>query len=212
MINYSNKGDFKPQQSTSFETIPVGAYVGKILGAKVENVDMGGVPAQRLIIQLDVTEGEYKDHYQTQFKNAQSAGGNFTPKFKGVLRLNIPRSGDKYESGNRRALENAAWAIEQSNSGYHWDWDETKLKGLNVGFSVRERDWLMEENGTVSSGTTTEIARLESVSAVREGKVKPMRKKELSEANKAKLAAYNANQSTNSGEYASVESDTELPF
>lgn len=209
MINYGNKGEFKPQQSTSFETIPAGAYVGKILGAKVENVEMGGAPAQRLIIQMDVTEGEYKDHYQNQFKNAQSAGGNFPAKFKGVLRLNIPRPGDQFEAGNRRALENAAWALEQSNSGYHWDWDETKLKGLNVGFSVRERDWLMEENGVVTgSGTTTEIARLESVSAVREEKVKPMRKKELSEANKAKLAAQSATQNG----YVPAETDDELPF
>lgn len=209
MINYSGKNDFKPQQSVSFDALPAGAYIGKVLGAKIEDVDYNGVPGQRLAIQLDVTEGEYTDHFQKMFKAQQAAGGNFAPKYKGILRLNIPRSGDQYEAGNRRALENAAWALEQSNNGYHWDWDETKLKGLNVGFSVRERDWIMEQNGDIQSGTTTEIARLESVSAVREGRVKPMRKKELSEANKAKLAAHRAN--TSAG-YTDVTEDEELPF
>lgn len=208
MIKYEGKNDFKPQQTVIVDALPAGAYVGKILGAKVETISTrDGGSFDRLAIQMDVSEGEYAGHYKKQYE-AQK-GGQYDAKFKGVLRLNVPVAGSQYEAGNKRAFENLAWCLEQSNKGYHWDWDETKLKGMNVGFSVRERDWIMERDGIVSSGTTTEIGRIENVQDVRDGKVKPMKKRALSDVDKKKLEDYG--QST--ADYTeTVAQDEELPF
>lgn len=205
MINYG--GEFESKKDVAVSNLPAGAYVGKILGAKVETQNIGGRDIDRLILQMDVTEGEYTNHYQKIYEAAK--GGQFPAKYKGVLRLNIPKAGDQYESMNKRILQGAAWALEQSNKGYHWDWDESKLKGLSVGFSVREADYLIEDADGIRTGTTTEIVRLESVDEVRSGNVKPVRRRELKADQKAKLEEYNRKTAQN---FTAVEVDDELPF
>lgn len=205
MINYG--GQFEAKQDVTISNLPAGVYVGKILGAKVENQTIGGRNIDRLVIQMDVAEGEYKDHYLKSYE--ASKGGMYTPKFKGVLRLNIPQAGDQYESMNKRILQGAAWALEQSNKNYKWDWDETKLKGLSVGFCVRDADFLIDDAEGVRTGTTTEICRLESVDRVRSGEAKTPKKRELKEADKQRLAEQQTATAANS--YVPVD-DEELPF
>ena len=67
---------------------------------------------------------------------------------------------------DNRAFGNAIWAIEQSNPGYHWDWNEQGLKGKAVGINVR--------GGTYNGKPYTSIGRLESVQAIRDGSAKVM--------------------------------------
>lgn len=208
MINYGNKNDFTPAQAVSVDLLPAGSYIGKIYGAKVEPVANPNGSYDRLVLQLDVTEGEYKDHFHKQFE-AQK-GGQYEAKYKGVVRYRIPVAGDQYEKQNKRILENVAWALEDSNKGYKWDWDESKLKGLSIGFTVRERDWLMEDAQGLRTGTTTEIGRLDSVNKVRSGDVKPMKKRELRDAEKQRLQEYNAGVSTSAQPTMVVDDD--LPF
>ena len=204
MISYN--GEFESKKDVSITNLPAGSYVGKVLGAKVETQTIGGRDIERLVLQLDVEEGEYKGHYVKAYEAAK--GGQYPAKYKGVLRLNIPKKGDQYESMNKRILQGAAWALEQSNKGYTWDWDESKLKGLSVGFSVRDADYLIEDGTGVRAGTTTEICRLESVDDVRQGKTKTPKRRELKEAQKQRLAEMAATTAANCTE---VETD-ELPF
>ena len=211
MINYDGKNDFKAQQSVSFDALPVGFYVGKILGAKVETIDTQSGSFDRLALQIDVAEGEHANHYRKQYE-AQS-GGSYPAKFKGIVRISIPVKGSQYEATQKRILENMAWALEQSNKGYHWDWDETKLKGLSVGFTVREFDWCMERDGGLAYGTSTEIGRLDSVEDARSGKLKPMKKRELREADKEKLQRYQETMAiAEENGMTPLAADEELPF
>ena len=79
-------------------------------------------------------------------------------------------------------------------------------------FSVREADWLMERNGGMDYGTTTEIGRAESVNRIKAGEVKPMRKRELSAKDKEKLEAYQESMEiANENGMTAVQED-ELPF
>lgn len=205
MINYG--GEFESKKDVTVSNLPAGAYVGKILGAKVETQNIGGRDIDRLVLQMDVTEGEFANHYQKIYEAAK--GGQYPAKYKGVLRLNIPKAGDQYEGMNKRILQGAAWALEQSNKGYHWDWDESKLKGLSVGFSVREADYLVEDAGELRTGTTTEIVKLESVEEVKAGQVKPVKRRGLKEEQKKRLEEYNR---TTAQGFTAVEADDELPF
>ena len=205
MIKYN--GNFESKKDVAVENLPAGSYVGKILGAKCETQNIGGRDIDRLILQIDVTEGEYTNHYQKLYEAAK--GGQYPAKYKGVLRLNIPKEGDQYEELNKRILQGAAWALEDSNKGYHWDWDESKLKGLSVGFSVREADYLIEDADGIRTGTTTEIVKLESVEEVKAGKVKLVKRRELKKEQKKKLEEYNKKTAQ---DFTSVEVDDELPF
>lgn len=201
MINYN--GSFESKKDISVANLPAGAYVGKVISAKIESQVIAGTPVDRLVLELDVAEGEYKGHYTKLFEAA--SGGMYPARYKGVYRITIPREGDKYEAMNKRILQGVAWALEQSNKGYRWDWNEEKLKGLAVGFSVREADYLIEGDQGIRSGTTTEICRLESVAEVKAGKVKTPKRRELKEAQKQKLALAAADS------FVEVEQE-DLPF
>jgi hypothetical protein len=59
-------------------------------------------------------------------------------------------------------------AFEESNSGYHWNWDEQTLKGKKIGglFNIRE----YEKDGKVRSATN--LAQLVSVKTIKDGTFK----------------------------------------
>ena len=206
MINYN--GSFEAKKDVSINNLPAGVYVGKVLGAKIETQEIAGRDIDRLVLQLDVAEGEYTDHYKKLYE--ASKGGMYPAKFKGVLRLNIPVQGDQYEAMNKRILEGAAWCFQESNKGYRWDGDETRLKGLAVGFAVREADYLIEDANGLRKVTSTEICRLDSVPEVKAGKCKTPKRRELKDAQKQKLAEYEKSMHR---DFTEVEtSDEELPF
>lgn len=171
MLNkYAN---YAPQRlSAKPELPPQGAYQAVIRGARVEDTAWGG---QRLIIALDITEGEYAGRYQQIF-DYDNNNGNFTPKFKGVFRLNVPSGdGSEKDAWTKKLFEGAIWAIEKSNPGYTFDFDEKKLQGKVVGINVRNREWEYND----MNGWTTEIGRLEVLDDVKAGKVKPMKDRPL---------------------------------
>lgn len=206
MINYN--GSFEAKKDVSINNLPAGVYVGKVLGAKIETQEIAGRDIDRLVLQLDVAEGEYTDHYKKLYE--ASKGGMYPAKFKGVLRLNIPVQGDQYEQMNKRILEGAAWCFQESNKGYKWDGDETRLKGLAVGFSVREADYLIEDADGVRKVTSTEICRLDSIPEVKAGKCKIPKRRELKDAQKQKLAEY---ENSVRRDFTEVETDDDdLPF
>ena len=147
---------------------PAGAYVGEILNVKVEpSFDK---THDQIVLMLDITEGEYTGRYKAVYddQNERFPGC----KYRGTIRITVPEENEPEDKAwIRRAFEGNLWAVEQSNPGYAWDWDENKLKGKKVGFSIRKRFYTY--NG--KDRETTEIARLESVQEVRDGKVKPMK-------------------------------------
>jgi hypothetical protein len=205
MINFPNKKNFAPSEGTqgsAFSPLPAGAYVGKIYGARVED----GPSGQRLAIQVDVEEGEFAGYFHRRFNADQ--GGRFTAKYKGVTRMNIPDANTDAQRAEwqQRALEGFAWALEQANEGYHWDWDESRLAGLSVGFTVREKDYFIPESG--NSGTTTEIFQFWPVGKVRAGEVRTPKKRELSAADRARME--NAQQDADMG--MTPANNEPLPF
>ena len=183
------------------ENPAAGVYVGKVIGARVEDTPWGG---QRLIMALDITEGDYAGRYQEIF-DWEKKNSNFQPKWKGTFRQNIPTGdGSEKDGWTQRSLEGIVWALEQSNPGYHWDWDENKLKGLRVGINVRNKEWEYND----MTGWTTEIARLESIDEIRAGNVKVAKDKPLKNSNQGTVATSAADAAAG---FTGVETD-ELPF
>lgn len=199
----NNTTNFAAQPSGANKPdLPVaGAYPAIIKGARVEDTPWGG---QRLVLALDITEGEYAGRYQDIFDFDKKAG-SYQAKWRGTFRQNIPTGdGSEKDSWTQRSLEGTVWALEQSNPGYTWDWDETKLIGKRVGISVRNKEW--EYNDL--TGWTTEIGRLESLEDVKAGKVKPMRDKPLNNTNQGSTAAP---ATADASGFTPVET-SELPF
>lgn len=151
---------FNAEPSTKkSKQLPAGAYVAKIKGVKIE----GQEPDQHLVIRVDVEEGEYKSYFFNRFMR-EKENSKYEPKYKGDYRLRIPNPDNKnapHPESDLKRFNDAIWRIEQSNPGYHWDWDENGLKNLLVGIQMIDSEF----NGY----HFTKIGRLESVDDVRNG-------------------------------------------
>ena len=150
------------------ETLPAGGYVCSILSARVEENDWGNT----LIIAHDVCEGEFSGIFKRDYDNNDRED----KKWRGTFRLRLPKDdGSEQDAWKKRSLGNTIWALEQSNPGFSWDWDEKKLKGKKIGLLYRNKEW--EMNGR--TGWTTEAISAESIDNIREGKFRIPKDKAL---------------------------------
>lgn len=172
------------------ETLPAGGYVCQIVNARVEENAWGDT----LIIAHDVCEGDYSGIFKRDYDN----NTNENKKWRGTFRLNLPKDdGSEQDEWKKRTLGNTIWAIEESNPGYTFDWDEKKLKGKKIGLIYRNREWSM--NGR--TGWTTEAGGADSIDNIREGKFKPLKDRPV--ANKSEGVFTNA---------PANDEDDDLPF
>ena len=172
------------------ETLPAGGYVCQILSARVESGEWGDT----LVIAHDVCEGEYKDIFKRDYDNNPRED----KKWRGTFRLRLPKDdGSEQDGWKKRSLGNFIWAVEASNPGYTWGWEEKTLKGKKIGLLYRNKEWAYNER----TGWTTEAAGTASVDDIREGKFKMLKDKPL--ANKPVAEA---------PVFTDVEDEGELPF
>lgn len=186
--------NYEAKRSTSSkETLPAGGYVCQIQGARVEQYNNG---FSSLVLAIDVIEGEYAGIWKKDYDNNDRED----KKWRGTFRISIPKDdGSEQDAWTKRTFGNAMWAIEQSNPGYTWDWDEKKLKGKKIGVIYRNREW--EHNGY--TGWTTEAGGSESVENIRAGKFKMLKDKPLKNKSASSAAAT---------DYEEAGSEEELPF
>lgn len=165
MINKPNNWD-SVQAAQERVKLPAGGYVVKIMGAKVAQYSNNeGQTFEKLEMALDIIEGEYKDFYEKDFKLQNTED----KKWKGVLKQYIFKDdGTEKDEWTKSLFKAMTNAIEDSNNGYHWDWNETKLKGKIVGCLFRLEEW--EVNG--KTGWKTQPFKFIPVDDVRNEKYK----------------------------------------
>ena len=110
------------------EKLPVGGYVLKIQNVRYENGQNGA--SDRLVLAFDVAEGEYKDFFKKQY----DANTSEDKKWKGTTTLYVPTDdGSENDKWTKQKFKRYMTAIEDSNPGYNWNWDESTLKGKFIG-------------------------------------------------------------------------------
>ena len=168
--------------------LPIGGYVMRIMNAEEQPYSAGRV----LILSVDVAEGEHKNFYAEDYK------AQIEPKkWKGTVRLNCAKDDNSEQDGyTANVFKTNMDAIENSNSGYKWDWDETKLKGKFVGVLVRNKEY--DYKGF--QGFFPECFKLIPAEDVRAGKFAMPKDKLLSDNN------------SSAGTFAAVEDNDDLPF
>ena len=145
------------QEYTVREKLPVGAYVCKVKQVALQQNTYGQV----LCILYDIAEGEYSGFYQRDF-----AGQPGEKKWRGVLRMWLPKDdGSDKDEATKRGFKGMVTSFENSNPGYHWNWDENSLVGKTVGIIYRNEEW--EYNG--KRGWTAKPLRCMSAAKVRSG-------------------------------------------
>jgi hypothetical protein len=191
----------KKASAGSFDKLPAGGYVAKILKAEVCEYSWGDV----LLISFDIDEGDHKGHFRQMWDADKDS--QYGQKWRGTFRLVVPRKESQYFDSERRAFNNAIWAVEESNAGYKWNWKEETLKGKMIGVLFRNREW--EKDG--NTGWTTECCTVTSVEDIRSGNFTVPRDKKLK--NSADTAAATAQAvKADAFEAAETVSDDEVPF
>ena len=154
-----------------FDPLPKGAYVIKVIGAKEEPNKSG--EGSHIKVAFDIAEGEYKDFYKNQF-NASADEDKHWP-YDGIYNLAAPD-----DNSPQWMIDNFGTfiaALEDSNNGYHWDWDESKWEGKVLGalFHIEQN----EKDGNVYDHTRPKWFR--NAQSVRDGKFGRLPKDKLIE-------------------------------
>jgi hypothetical protein len=148
--------------------VPPGAYVLEILKAESKKATTGN---DMLVLTLDIAKGEYarkfteisddrKHDCYLKHRRVTNTEGSL-PYFKGDIK-----------------------AIEESNPGYKFDFDESTLRGNFVGAMLAEEEY-EKKDGTI--GTSLKIAFLCSVATAESGKLQVPKKKEIDFSSNRKL-------------------------
>lgn len=154
------------------------AYVCKIIAAKEVDETYGDFRVHRLEIAVDITEGEYANYYQNRFNADKERSED--AKWKGVVRLNIPKGdGTEQDGWTIKAFNTALCNIEDSNAGYTWDNTLEHLKGKAIGLVLRDKEY--EFNG--QTGFYSEPYKLISVKDARDQKFRKPAVKYLTKKN-----------------------------
>ena len=177
--------------------LPAGGYAAKIINAKVVNYDGSNGSYERLEIAVDITAGEYKDYYKQDF----DSNTRDDKKWRGVARFYVPTDdGSEKDEYTKSVLKSVTDALEDSNKDYHWDWDETKLKGLKVGILVRDKEYEIDGK----HGFSPEIFRFTDINRIKEGKFTVPKQKLLKGSSGTSAAASSGDDS--------AASDDDYPF
>jgi len=142
-------------EAGDFKRLPAGIYGVKI--TKVVDVP----EKEYLEIYCDIAKGEFANYFKTMVDNGlkdtsrdiRSYKQNALPFFKAFIT-----------------------AVEKTNPGYHWDWDEQKLVGKNVIAVFGEEEYLDKE-GNVK--VRTSVQEFRSLEAFQQGKLKVPELKKL---------------------------------
>ncbi|GHU78508.1 hypothetical protein AGMMS49992_29250 [Clostridia bacterium] len=145
----------------AFDRLPPGYYVCKIVGARME-VSRSG--REQFVLALDVSEGEHKGFFKSQYDSRKASGGGFSDQTKWPCTF---YQGIKANDGRTNGFfKGLISTIEESNPGYTFNWDERTLKDKAVGFVFGEEEF-MGNDGNVR--TNVKPARFTSVEKARVG-------------------------------------------
>ena len=176
--------------------LPVGGYVMRIMGAEVKENRIG----QYVQVSMDIAEGQYKDFFADYYR-AQDANKKWHCNYL----LNVPLDdGSEKDGWTKRRFKTFTEALEASNDGYHFDWDEKKFKGLMIGGLFNIREWKTDDG---QRGRSTNLAQVCSVEKIRTGKYKLPKDQLLKDSDSADSSSTN----TTSGGFTVVHDD-DLPF
>lgn len=120
---------------TDNRRLPAGGYV-----VEIKDVTTGAWSNGRTYLDFtfDISEGKFEGYYKKQFEDSTLPD----KKYKGHIRIQIPLDDDSDEDKRANSrLKTAVTAIEHSNEGYEFDWNEKSLIGKTVGLLFRNKEY-----------------------------------------------------------------------
>ena len=122
--------------SGDFERPIPGGYICEIIRAIDVPYDESTGKGDYLKIEYDIAFGNLRGYYSEAFKKF---GGNWWATF---IR--------SYKDSSLGMFKHFTNCLEASNANYHWNWDETTLKGKRIGLVLGEEEYI-KTDGTIAT-------------------------------------------------------------
>ena len=104
-----------------FKSLPIGAYECIIKDARInENTETG---KKTLKVSVDIASGDFKDYFLRRYETNPNADKKWDNNAVRYL---------AFEGDNVSYFKGFITCVENSNVGYKWDWDETKLANKKI--------------------------------------------------------------------------------
>lgn len=130
---------FKEEALTPSQQLPAGNYV--IVIKAVKYLQGSGGVSDKIEMAIDIAEGEQAGFFQKQF----DANTDEDKRWKGKATIWMPDgTGSDADKRAVRNFNSFAAYLANANPGYHWDWDEAKLKGKLIGAAFRKEHNVIE--------------------------------------------------------------------
>lgn len=146
-----------------FKGLPIGAYECVIKDARLNHNEETG--KNTLKISIDIASGEYKDYFLKAYETDTRIDRKWNNNAIRYL---------AYEGDNVAYFKGFITTVENSNIGYKWDWDETKLKGKKV-CGVFQYEEYEKQDGT--KGIKVRLSKFRSLDKMKEIEVQNSVKK-----------------------------------
>lgn len=192
------------------EDIKPGAYVLKIMNAKIERYSADSVAVK---LAFDIAEGEFKGYFAKLYEYNKSGQYAENAKWKGTFNIFYPTSSDPERKKQQTStFKRAITAINDSNTqkidpAKKFSLDAFKGKLVGAAFGTVDHEW----NG--NNWTRCECRWLVSVDKVRSGEVDTPKHKGLKGAATTTAQTETASaDSSLSSDFEEIISDGEVPF
>ncbi len=124
MEKIENWNEVEAKGMEDFKPLPKGAYECIIKEAEIyESTQPGKEGKKSFRVAVDIANGEYKNYYQKRYDSNNNSNKKWDNNATRYL---------AYEGENVAYFKGFITAVENSNAGYKWDWEESKLIGKKI--------------------------------------------------------------------------------
>ena len=116
-----NWSEVEAKGMEDFKALPIGAYECIIRKAEIYKNPNSGKESFK--VEVDIASGEYKGYFQKRFDNNTNSAKTWDNNSTRYL---------AFQGDNIAYFKGFITCVENSNPGYTWDWDETKLTGKKI--------------------------------------------------------------------------------
>ena len=158
----ANWDSIEVQTNETYRNLPPGGYVCKIISAYTDQTTTG---KERLNIKFDIHGGEYNGFFGERFD--QQCIKNPNAQWQGIYKqITEGENSEKF-------FKAVVTAIENSNPGYKWNFDETTLRGKLFGGVFGFEEWINQQ-GEIKQSIKCRFIR--SVDGIKDVKIPDVKK------------------------------------
>ena len=198
MEKIENWDNIEAKGMEDFKSLPIGAYECVIVGAGIHQSETSGKESFKVAI--DIATGEYKDYFRKRF----DANTNEDKKWDNNAVRYLAYQGD-----NASYFKGFLTSVENSNPGYKWDWDETKLKGKKI-CGVFQYEEYEKQDGT--KAVKVRLNKFRSLDKMEEANKNLSYNVRLLSGTYMDIDDYNERKEESNDSVVTVVTDDELPF